>query len=300
MARDWGADMTNWNMYTPWPFAELFQDLEDKVEIRDYSHYNFVTPIIKPDNMTREEVLQGVLRNYARFYGWKFLEYWFVRDPFKRRYLLGCLWAFVTTTLNKRFYNLGRIKRKGMHAEIEFGFDQSRILSAEEMAERYASKLADVEFRGDEVSACGGPGTAPEATDDTETDVQVVIVDADEPRRIELRKGLRSQEGIEVASEATNGETGLVLLDSIYVDVVVVDATLPDMSITQFIQRVRGMETPFQSYKLLVLADAECDFATLDQQQVAYCPRHISMAALARAVVQVQEGQRVKTPAIVA
>ena len=300
MARDWGADMTNWNMYTPWPFAELFQDLEDKVEIRDYSHYNFVTPIIKPDHMTREEVLQGVLRNYARFYGWKFLEYWFVRDPFKRRYLLGCLWAFVTTTLNKRFYNLGRIKRKGMHAEIEFGFDQSRILSAEEMAQRYASKLADVEFRGDEVSACGGPGTAPEATDDTETDVQVVIVDADEPRRIELRKGLRSQEGIEVASEATNGETGLVLLDSIYVDVVVVDATLPDMSITQFIQRVRGMETPFQSYKLLVLADAECDFATLDQQQVAYCPRNISMAALARAVVQVQEGQPVKTPATVA
>jgi anaerobic magnesium-protoporphyrin IX monomethyl ester cyclase len=59
MARDWGADMTNWNMYTPWPFTELFQDLEDQVEIRDYSHYNFVTPILKPDNMTREEVLKG-------------------------------------------------------------------------------------------------------------------------------------------------------------------------------------------------------------------------------------------------
>ncbi len=95
MARDWGADMTNWNMFTPWPFAELFQDLEDKVEVRDFSHYNFVTPIIKPDNMTREDVLKGVLRNYARFYGWKFLEYWFTRNPFKRRYLLGCLWAFV-------------------------------------------------------------------------------------------------------------------------------------------------------------------------------------------------------------
>jgi anaerobic magnesium-protoporphyrin IX monomethyl ester cyclase len=38
MARDWQADMTNWNMYTPWPFAELFQELEDRVEIRDYSH----------------------------------------------------------------------------------------------------------------------------------------------------------------------------------------------------------------------------------------------------------------------
>lgn len=300
MARDWGADMTNWNMYTPWPFAELFQDLEDKVEIRDYSHYNFVTPIIKPDNMTREEVLKGVLRNYARFYSWKFLEYWFVRDPFKRRYLLGCLWAFVKTTLNKRFYNLERIKRNGMHAEIDFGFDESRILSAEEMAERYASKLTDVEFRGDEVAACGGPNPLPDGSDaqepdSRESDVQVVLIDADEPRRIELRKGLRTQDSIEVASEATNGETGLVLLESISVDVVVVDATLPDMSIAQFIQRVRGMETPFQSYKLLVLADAECDMTTLEQQQVAYYPRNSSMENLAQAVLDLQAGKHVKS-----
>jgi anaerobic magnesium-protoporphyrin IX monomethyl ester cyclase len=75
-----------------------------------------------------------------------------------------------------------------------------------------------------------------------------------------------------VASEATNGETGLVLLESIYVDVVVVNAQLPDMTITQFIQRVRGMETPFQSYKLLVLTDANCDYSALDRQQVSYCP----------------------------
>jgi len=294
MARDWGADMTNWNMYTPWPFAELFQDLEDKVEVRDYSHYNFVTPIIKPDHMTREAVLQGVLHNYARFYAWKFLEYWFVRDPFKRRYLLGCLWAFVTTTLNKRFYNLGRIKRKGVHAEIDFGFDESRILSPEEMASRYASKLADVEFRGDEVAACGGSAHLPDTSDPSEEGIQVILVDADEPRRIELRKGIRAQEGIEVASEATNGETGLVLLDSIYADVVVVDADLPDISITQFIQRVRGLETPFQSYKLLVLAAAECDLASLDRQQVAYCARDISMTDLARAVHQLQAGEKVK------
>jgi len=298
MARDWGADMTNWNMYTPWPFAELFQDLEDKVEVRDYSHYNFVTPIIKPDHMTREAVLQGVLHNYARFYAWKFLEYWFVRDPFKRRYLLGCLWAFVTTTLNKRFYNLGRIKRKGVHAEIDFGFDESRILSPEEMASRYASKLADVEFRGDEVAACGGSAHLPDTSDPSEEGIQVILVDADEPRRIELRKGIRAQEGIEVASEATNGETGLVLLDSIYADVVVVDADLPDISITQFIQRVRGLETPFQSYKLLVLAAAECDLASLDRQQVAYCARDISMTDLARAVHQLQAGEKVKAISI--
>ncbi|UZQ54824.1 magnesium-protoporphyrin IX monomethyl ester anaerobic oxidative cyclase [Trichothermofontia sichuanensis B231] len=156
MARDWQADMTNWNMYTPWPFAELFKDLEDRVEIRDYSHYNFVTPIIKPDNMTREEVLRGVLGNYAKFYMHKTIEYWFEKDPFKRRYLLGCLWAFAKTTWDKRFYNLKRVKRKGLHTEIEFGFDPSKILSPEEIAQRQQKQTADVDFLGT-ISACGAP-----------------------------------------------------------------------------------------------------------------------------------------------
>ena len=293
MARDWGADMTNWNMFTPWPFAELFQDLEDKVEVRDFSHYNFVTPIIKPDAMTREEVLQGVLRNYARFYGWKFLEYWFTRDPFKRRYLLGCLWAFVTSTLNKRFYNLERLKREGMHTKIELGFDESRILSAEEMKRLKEAKLADVEFRG-EVSACGGataaePAAATAAAGEPE-DVQVVIVEAEEATRIALRRGLRAQAGIEVASEATNGTTGLVLLDSIVVDVAVVSEPLPDMGLAEFVQRAQR-QNPCQPIRLLVLGD---DPACLPQDTalaLAHCPRDCGVAELATAIQSLMERQ---------
>ncbi|MDZ7629933.1 MAG: radical SAM protein [Gemmatimonadaceae bacterium] len=57
MALDWKPDLVNWNCYTPWPFSDLFQDLGDKVEVRDYAKYNFVTPIIQPDAMTRDEVL---------------------------------------------------------------------------------------------------------------------------------------------------------------------------------------------------------------------------------------------------
>jgi len=102
------------------------------------------------------------LRNYARFYSWKFLEYWFERDPFKRRYLLGCLWAFVKTTLNKRFYNLSRVKQKGLQTEIEFGFDESRILSPEQMAQLKRDRPADIDFMGT-VSACGGPNDLPAA-----------------------------------------------------------------------------------------------------------------------------------------
>jgi len=267
MARDWQADMTNWNMYTPWPFSELFQDLADKVEIRDYSHYNFVTPIIKPDNMTREEVLKGVLRNYARFYSWKFLEYWLEKDPFKRRYLLGCLWAFVKTTLNKRFYNLQRVKQKGLHTEIEFGFDESKILSAEQMAQLKQDRPADIDFVGT-ISASTDLDNGEECDSYTKVReqhnmIQVAVIEDDQQTRIDLRVNLRAQTGIEVASEATNAETGLVLLESIDVDVAVVDSTLPDMDLVKFIRNARRVQA--NSYvipsKILVLV-------TSDQQSV--------------------------------
>ena len=269
MARDWKADMTNWNMYTPWPFSELFQDVQDRVEIRDYSHYNFVTPIIKPDAMTREEVLKGVLRNYARFYSRKFIEYWFEKDPFKRRYLLGCLWAFVKTTLNKRFYNLKRVKQKGLHAEIEFGFDESRILTAEQMAQLKRDRPADVDSIGT-VSACGGPSILPAVEEGTDElppmqpgrphdIIQVAVIEADERTRIDLRVGLRSQNGIEVASEATNAETGLVLLESIDIDVAVVDGSLPDMDLVKFLRMARKVQATsyVTASKLLVLVSPE-------------------------------------------
>jgi anaerobic magnesium-protoporphyrin IX monomethyl ester cyclase len=308
MARDWQADMANWNMYTPWPFSELFQDVADKVEIRDYSHYNFVTPIIKPDNMTREDLLKGVLRNYARFYGWKFWEYWFEKDPFKRRYLLGCLWAFVKTTLNKRFYNLKRVKQKGLQTEIEFGFDESRILTAEQMAQLKHDRPADIDFAGT-ISACGAPSDAPEC--DTQPSlpqplhaiIQVAIVEADQQTRINLRMDLRSQDGIEVASEATNAETGLVLLESIDVDVAVIDATLLDMEIAKFVRMARKVQANsyVTSSRILVLATPEQQSLLLDAIAAgadAVCLKNAPIYQLADAVRTTYRTGSYRDPAI--
>jgi len=312
MARDWKADMTNWNMYTPWPFSELFQDLADRVEIRDYSHYNFVTPIIKPDNMTREEVLKGVLRNYARFYSWKFLEYWFEKDSFKRRYLLGCLWAFVKTTLNKRFYNLNRVKQKGLHTEIEFGFDESKILSAEQMAQLKQERPADIDSLGT-ISACGGPNDASESSGYIKAQqqhemIQVAVIEDDEQTRINLRVSLRAQDGIEVASEATNAETGLVLLESIDVDVAVVDSTLPDMDLAKFIRNARKVQA--NSYvipsKILVLVNPEQTsvldaFADKNDMFCAdgFCAKDASIEKLTEAVRIIYKKGKYQDPTLV-
>lgn len=307
MARDWKADMTNWNMYTPWPFSELFQDLADKVEIRDYSHYNFVTPIIKPDNMTREDVLKGVLRNYARFYSWKFLEYWFEKDPFKRRYLLGCLWAFVKTTLNKRFYNLSRVKQKGLHTEVEFGFDESKILSAEQMAQFKQNIPADIDSIGT-ISACGAPNDLSECDSYTKIQqkhdiIQVAVIEDEEETRLNLRKNLRSQPGIEVASEATNAETGLVLLESIDVDIAVVDSTLPDMNLVKFIRMARKVQG--NSYvipsKILVLVTPDQESIVSEALEAGangFCLKDAPIQKLANAVQTLYHQGSYQDPAL--
>lgn len=307
MARDWKADMTNWNMYTPWPFSELFQDLADQVEIRDYSHYNFVTPIIKPDNMTREDVLKGVLRNYARFYSWKFLEYWFEKDPFKRRYLLGCLWAFVKTTFNKRFYNLSRVKQKGLHTEVEFGFDESKILSAEQMAQFKQNIPADIDSIGT-ISACGAPNDLSECDSYTKIQqkhdiIQVAVIEDEEETRLNLRKNLRSQPGIEVASEATNAETGLVLLESIDVDIAVVDSTLPDMNLVKFIRMARKVQG--NSYvipsKILVLVTPDQESIVSEALEAGangFCLKDAPIQKLANAVQTLYHQGSYQDPAL--
>ncbi|WP_128514118.1 magnesium-protoporphyrin IX monomethyl ester anaerobic oxidative cyclase [Tabrizicola thermarum] len=142
MARDWQPDLANWSMYTPWPFTPLFQEIRDQVEVFDFSKYNFVTPIMKPAAMTRGALLEGVLKNYRRFYMKKALFHYPWRGTgFRRRYLLGCLKAFLKAGVQRSFYDLGKhgyfkpVKRDN----LEFGFDTSRTIAEAQMADWEAS-----------------------------------------------------------------------------------------------------------------------------------------------------------------
>jgi anaerobic magnesium-protoporphyrin IX monomethyl ester cyclase len=125
--------------------------------------------------MERDDVLKGVLRNYARFYLRKaFLEYPFIKgDKLKRRYMLGCLKAFAKTTATKKFYDLERLKFRGTHAEVDFGFDSSKVLSRDQIADLKREQpglAADVNFTGPRavlvssspVSACAAPAGLPD------------------------------------------------------------------------------------------------------------------------------------------
>ena len=158
MAWDWQPDLANWAMYTPWPFTPLFQELRDKVEVFDFSKYNFVTPIMAPAAMTRGELLDGVMKNYRRFYMKKALFHYPWRGTgFRRRYLLGCLKAFLKAGVGRTFYDLGKAGYWGPQTKnsVDFHFDETRTIADAQMAdwEASADKAARAAERREAVKA---------------------------------------------------------------------------------------------------------------------------------------------------
>jgi anaerobic magnesium-protoporphyrin IX monomethyl ester cyclase len=160
MAWDWQPDLANWAMYTPWPFTPLFQELKDKVEVFDFSRYNFVTPIMKPKAMERGELLDGVMNNYRRFYMKKALFHYPWRGTgFRRRYLLGCLKAFAKAGFARTFYDLGKVGYTGPQSKnkLDFHFDETRTIAEAQMEdwEASADKAARAAERREAIRAQG-------------------------------------------------------------------------------------------------------------------------------------------------
>jgi anaerobic magnesium-protoporphyrin IX monomethyl ester cyclase len=176
MAWEWQPDLANWSMYTPWPFSPLFQEIRDQVEVFDFSKYNFVTPIMRPKALTRGRLLNGVMKNYRRFYMRKALFHYPWRGTgFRRRYLLGCLKAFLKAGFARTFYDLGKAGYWGPQTKdkVHFDFDESRTVAeaqiedweaaadrAARAAERREAVRAQGKARAAErlaaVKACGG------------------------------------------------------------------------------------------------------------------------------------------------
>ncbi|MET1414788.1 magnesium-protoporphyrin IX monomethyl ester anaerobic oxidative cyclase [Roseibium sp. HPY-6] len=169
MAWDWQPDLANWAMYTPWPFTPLFAEIKDKVEIFDFSKYNFVTPIMAPEAMDRATLLDRVMHNYRRFYSRKALFYYPWRGTgFRRRYLLGCLKAFLKAGFQRKFYDLGKANYWGPQSKkgVNFNFDRKRTIvpaqmddweaSADRAARARARREAADAIVPDKMLACGG------------------------------------------------------------------------------------------------------------------------------------------------
>ena len=175
MAMDWKPDLANWSMYTPWPFTQLFKEMSDKVEIFDFEKYNFVTPIIKPEAMDRAELLDRVMNNYRRFYMRKALfSYPWAGTGQRRRYLLGCLKAFLKSGFERKFYDLGKVGYWGPQSKknVDFHFDRSRRIEPVQTNEwkANAERSRKAQAKIEPVMACGGGTEQMAESDDVGAD----------------------------------------------------------------------------------------------------------------------------------
>jgi anaerobic magnesium-protoporphyrin IX monomethyl ester cyclase len=90
LAKWYAPDMAFFLALTPWPYADIGPQLDDRIVTRDYRRYNLVEPVMKPDRMTMEE-LQGELhRATGHFFRHKF-ENLAALPPEKRRFMVRVL-----------------------------------------------------------------------------------------------------------------------------------------------------------------------------------------------------------------
>jgi anaerobic magnesium-protoporphyrin IX monomethyl ester cyclase len=68
LAFEYNSDFMHFLLLAPWPYADMYESLKPYIEITDYSKYNLVEPVIKPIDMTRDELMHEVLNCYKEYY----------------------------------------------------------------------------------------------------------------------------------------------------------------------------------------------------------------------------------------
>ncbi|MDH5718966.1 MAG: hypothetical protein OEZ22_15165, partial [Spirochaetia bacterium] len=88
LAIDYNPDFCHFLAIAPWPYADIYKQLEPYIEVKDYKKYNLIDPIVKPENMTLEEVDTAIIEGYRVFYMNKFKQIKNLKDAFKKEYII--------------------------------------------------------------------------------------------------------------------------------------------------------------------------------------------------------------------
>lgn len=94
LAKHYNPDMAFFLAIAPWPYADLYPQLEEYVFTKDYSKYNLVEPVIKPKNMTVEELESQLGKASQKFYMHKFQNLYEL-TPWKQEFMLSVLDIFI-------------------------------------------------------------------------------------------------------------------------------------------------------------------------------------------------------------
>ena len=113
LAKYYDADNPHFLMLSPWPYADMYEELKPYIEDWDYRNYNLVEPVIKPKHMTREEVFKTVLSCYKTYYMQKLPQWDVMEDEFKKELLFRGLKAIMENSfLQEHMSKMGKMPDK--------------------------------------------------------------------------------------------------------------------------------------------------------------------------------------------
>jgi anaerobic magnesium-protoporphyrin IX monomethyl ester cyclase len=73
LAKYYAPDLAFFLAIAPWPYSDIYPELKPYIEVRDYSKYNLVEPVVKPRKMALNEIRDELGRASREFYMHKLL-----------------------------------------------------------------------------------------------------------------------------------------------------------------------------------------------------------------------------------
>jgi anaerobic magnesium-protoporphyrin IX monomethyl ester cyclase len=88
LSKIYNPDFAHFLALAPWPYADMYSDLEPYIVERDFRKYNLIDPVIKPVNMELADIDRAIIDCYQKFYMGKMNDIMTMKDEFRRQYLI--------------------------------------------------------------------------------------------------------------------------------------------------------------------------------------------------------------------
>jgi anaerobic magnesium-protoporphyrin IX monomethyl ester cyclase len=85
-AQSINPDNANFLALTPWPYSELYRELQGSIREHDYARYNLIDPVLEPRQMTMLQIEIALVDCFRKFYMGKMFEVMTMKDEFRRGY----------------------------------------------------------------------------------------------------------------------------------------------------------------------------------------------------------------------
>jgi anaerobic magnesium-protoporphyrin IX monomethyl ester cyclase len=103
LAMEFNPDMAHFLAIAPWPYSDIYKDLEPYIVVRDYRKYNLIDPIIKPKAMTLAELDKAIVDCYRAFYMNRYAEMMLQeKDEFKKKYMVTAMKLMMSNSFIKK------------------------------------------------------------------------------------------------------------------------------------------------------------------------------------------------------